>query len=185
MSPIGHQRKAMRLDFGPDYRERGIIAYQPPKIVGPAYPALLPRLDKDGNERGGVRLPAMQVPLATYFGWNRLNPRIAATDENPGNSGSTIPFAFTKEQRQSRGDPRVSIEERFESRDAFADRTEAAARRLASDGFLLDRDIAASRSPQPRVVGLDRREGAVVVHPRAQASRLGSAGFRARDTFRF
>src|SRR5262249_55871886 len=44
-----------RLDFGPNW-QRGVFSVQPPH-VGPAFPILVPQVDKDGNERDGVRLP--------------------------------------------------------------------------------------------------------------------------------
>jgi hypothetical protein len=34
------------------------------------YHVLVPQVDADGNECGGVRLPDIDVPLATYTGWN-------------------------------------------------------------------------------------------------------------------
>jgi hypothetical protein len=36
----------------------------------PRYRILVPQVDADGNERGGIRLPDIEVPLATYAGWN-------------------------------------------------------------------------------------------------------------------
>ena len=33
-------------------------------------PLLVPAVDEDGNERAGIRLPDVAVPLATYTGWN-------------------------------------------------------------------------------------------------------------------
>ncbi|RYZ67056.1 MAG: hypothetical protein EOP08_03575, partial [Proteobacteria bacterium] len=34
------------------------------------YPAIVPAVDSDGNTRSGVRMPELQVPTATYTGWN-------------------------------------------------------------------------------------------------------------------
>ena len=39
------------------------------------------------------------------------------------------------------GDPRPAIEERYDSRQAFLDRIEAAARQLVADGYLLEEDV--------------------------------------------
>src|SRR5437764_9030083 len=55
---------AYRLDYGPHWRE-GILSVQPPKVGAP-FPVLVPQVDSDGNERSGVRLPELTVPLATY-----------------------------------------------------------------------------------------------------------------------
>ncbi len=58
--------EALRLDFGPQFKKR-LITKQPPG-VGEAFPALVPQVDQDGNDPGGVRLPQPEVPLATYTG---------------------------------------------------------------------------------------------------------------------
>ena len=141
LRPPGHQRRAKPLDFGPEYLRKGIIAFQPPKVVGPTYQAKLPQLDEDGNELGGVRLPSVAVPLATYGGWNRYHSSVTDVDHYPGNSGSTIPFAWTKQERLSRADPRPSVEERYDSRAAYRDRVTAAANSLVSEARLLKRDV--------------------------------------------
>jgi Alpha/beta hydrolase domain len=142
-TPLGYQRKAMRLDFGPEFVSKGIISNEPPEVVGPKYPAKLPQLDRDGNEIGGVRLPSMQVPLATYAGWNLPKPEVADVDENLTNTGSTIPFPFSKEQRLASHDPRLSVEERYGSRDAYRARVKAAADLLVAERHLLARDVDA------------------------------------------
>ena len=54
------------LNFGPD---RAVPTVIPPE-VGDVYPSLVSAVDADGNEVGGIRLPAIAVPLATYTGWN-------------------------------------------------------------------------------------------------------------------
>jgi len=141
LRPPGHHRRAKPLDFGPDYRKKGIITVQPPKVLGPAYAAKLPQLDEDGNELGGVRLPSVAAPLATYGGWNRYRSRVTDVDHYPGNSGNTIPFAWTKKQRLERADPRASVEERYENRGAYRERVLAAAESLVSEGRLLKRDV--------------------------------------------
>ena len=55
---------ARRLDFGPDFETRGVILQEPPKVTG-AFPVLVPQVDADGIDLGGVRLPEASVPLAT------------------------------------------------------------------------------------------------------------------------
>ncbi len=146
--PPGRQRQAMRLDFGPEFRRKGIIAFQPPRVVGPPYPARLPRLDRDGNELGGIRLPAVAAPLATFTGWNRFRESVSAADHNPGNAGATIPFAWTKAERLKRGDARLSVEERYADREAYRRQAAAAARALVGEGYLLAEDapIAAAHA---------------------------------------
>ena len=42
---------------------------QPPK-EGKEYPVFVPTVDADGNDVAGIRMPAVEVPQATYLGWN-------------------------------------------------------------------------------------------------------------------
>ena len=42
----------------------------------PLLPFLVPQVDADGNEIGGILLPDVAVPLATYTGWNFRNPSV-------------------------------------------------------------------------------------------------------------
>ena len=102
---------AYRLDFGSNWRE-GILSLQPPK-VGEAFPVLVPQVDADGNERDGVRLPEISVPLATYASWNLRDASIGAPDQRVSFEDSYLPFPKTAAEREERGDPRRSIEERY------------------------------------------------------------------------
>ncbi|HXZ80134.1 MAG TPA: alpha/beta hydrolase domain-containing protein [Terriglobales bacterium] len=129
-----------RLDFGPDWN-RGIISNEPPKVLG-SYPALVPQVDKDGNDLGGVRLPSLTVPLATYTGWNLRDPSIGAPTQRCSFVGSYIPFAKTAADRRKTGDPRLSITERYQSRAQYMGLYAEAALALIKQRFLLQRDLA-------------------------------------------
>lgn len=131
---------AYRLDFGPDFRTKGIVAFDPPK-VGKAFPTLVPQVNSDGNETAGLRLPELAVPLATFTGWNLRDPKIGAPDEIQSMVGSFIPFARTKAEREKTGDPRPSIEERYSSREDYLNKIDAAARALVAQRLMLDQDI--------------------------------------------
>jgi hypothetical protein len=106
--------RAYRLDFGPHWQQ-GILSLQPPK-VGAAFPLLVPQVDADGNERDGVRLPEIAVPLATYTGWDLRDPSIGAPTQRVAFEVSYLPFPATAAQRQQTGDPRTSIAERYTGR---------------------------------------------------------------------
>jgi len=131
---------AYRLDFGPNFRSEGIVSLEPPK-VGKPFPTLVPQVDSDGNETAGIRLPEIQVPLATYAGWNLRAPELGAADELLSMVGSFIPFARTKADRLKLRDPRPSIEERYPNRQDYLERVKAAAQGLAREGYLLESDI--------------------------------------------
>jgi hypothetical protein len=127
-----------RLDFGPDW-PRGIVGFEPPHI-GKPYVGLVPAVDQDGNARAGIRLPAVQVPVATYAGWNYRAAEIGSPDQFLGEAGSIYPFAPTRVRRPA-GDSRMSIEERYTSREQYLGKIAIAARQLIGEGFLLAADL--------------------------------------------
>lgn len=129
---------AYRLDFGPNWRD-GILSIQPPK-VGEAFPVLVPQVDADGNERDGVRLPEMSVPLATYASWNLRDASIGAPDQRVSFEDSYIPFPKTTSERQKSGDPRRSIEERYGSREEYMGRYAKAVDDLIQQRWILPED---------------------------------------------
>jgi len=100
-------------------------------------PLLVPQVDEDGNERSGIRLPDVAVPLATYTGWNFRKPEIGAPNELVSLLGSSIPFPATRAARDAAKDPRRSIEERYHSREDYLARVEQAADALVKSGYLL------------------------------------------------
>ncbi len=139
---------AYRIDFGPKWQE-GILSLQPPK-VGEAFPVLVPQVDADGNERDGVRLPEITVPLATYASWNLRDPSIGAPDQRVAFEVSNIPFPKTAEGRQATGDPRRSIAERYTSREDYFVRYSKALDELVQQRSILpdDRDALLHRGEQ-------------------------------------
>ncbi|MGC2402266.1 MAG: alpha/beta hydrolase domain-containing protein [Acidobacteriaceae bacterium] len=130
--------QAYRLDFGPEW-QKGILSVQPPE-VGPPFAVLVPQVDADGNERDGVRLPEIRVPLATYAGWNLRDPSIGAPDQRVGFEGSYIPFPKSPEGRQKTGDPRKSIAERYAGRDDYLKQYKAAVDDLVGQRWILPED---------------------------------------------
>jgi hypothetical protein len=134
-----HLPRVVRLDFGPE-AEAGIATTLPPR-VGQAYPHFVPAVDADGNERSGIRLPDISVPLATYTGWNGRHPEMGAPDQIMGLMGATLPFAATLSEREASGDPRLSIEERYKSKEAYMNRVTKGAQELVVAGYLLEDDV--------------------------------------------
>jgi hypothetical protein len=130
---------AYRLDFGPNWT-RGIDDIEPPKIGAP-FVVRVPAVDADGNDRPGIRVPDLAVPLATHFGWNYRDATIGAPEHLAGEIGSYIPFARTRADRLKTGDPRLSIEERYATKDAYMAKIAAAANELVAGRFLLAKDV--------------------------------------------
>ena len=137
-------RRIRRLDFGaPD---GGSKEGQPTKIppeVGEPYPNLVPAVDQDGNETSGILLPAISVPVATCTGWNRRHRDIGGAGQILGNTGSSVAFAATRAQREADGDPRLSLEERYATREDYLKQVAEAAAALVAQGYLLEEDLDA------------------------------------------
>jgi hypothetical protein len=55
--------------------------------------------------------------------------------------GSTIPFPATRQDRETTGDPRASIQERYNSRDDYAARVRQAGQSLVDQGYALAEDL--------------------------------------------
>ena len=134
--------RAYRADYGPRFYSEGIVENEPPKI-GPAFPMLAPAVDADGNERTGIRLPEVAVPLATHTGWNLFNEKSGPTDEISSMQGSFIAFPRTKAEREAKGDPRLSIEERYAGREEYLGRVAEVAVELAEQAYVLQADVPA------------------------------------------
>ena len=146
---LPHEANAgTRLDFGPNWRD-GIMTIQPPKVSQP-FPVLVPQVDADGNEKDGVRLPEITVPLATYASWDLRDPSIGAPDQRVSFEASYLPFPKTEAEREKTGDPRKSIAERYSSREEYLTRYTAALDDLIKQRWILpeDRDPILHRATQ-------------------------------------
>jgi hypothetical protein len=131
-----------RMDYGPDYPTSRVITKEPPELGAP-FPVLVPQVDADGNDLGGVRLPAIAAPLGTYTGWNLSVPPLPDLDYLAGLQGAFQPFARTAAERSRSQDPRPSIDERYSSREDYLDRVQRAAEDLVRQRFLLSGDVTA------------------------------------------
>jgi hypothetical protein len=129
------------FDFGPQF-DKGVLSVLPPKLLGTPYSALVPRTDADGNDVAGVRLPDVAVPLATYTGWSL---RAAPPGANDGcdAAGQKIDFPATQADRLANDDPRLSIEERYPTHDAYVSAVTRAATDLGQQRLLLEQDVQA------------------------------------------
>jgi hypothetical protein len=105
----------------------------------PKIPFLVSKVDADGNELGGIRLPDVDVPLATYTGWNfrKQDP----TTEIVPLQGSFIPFPVTRAERDQTKDPRLSIQERYPSREAYLAKVKTSADNLVKQRYVRADDV--------------------------------------------
>jgi Alpha/beta hydrolase domain len=126
------------FDFGPDV-DKGFVSVLPPKLLGTPYPVFVPKVDADGNDVAGIRLPDVAVPVATYKGWALRADGLDGCDA----AGQKIAFARTRAERLATGDPRLSLEERYRDRLDYAEQLARAAAALKAQRLLLDEDEAA------------------------------------------
>jgi len=127
------------FDFGPRFDD-GIMDINPPDFSGPVYPSFVSRVDHDGNEVAGIRLPPVEAPIATTTGWALRGEEFGGPDgcEAPG---QWIPFKTTKAERLAAGDPRRSLEERYKDHDGYVKEVTKAAKKLQRQRFLLPDDV--------------------------------------------
>jgi hypothetical protein len=71
----------------------------------------------------------------------RANP--AGGDDGCDAAGQMIDFAKTRTDQMTSGDPRMSLEERYSSHDAYVNAVSATANGLARDRLLLQEDVDA------------------------------------------
>jgi hypothetical protein len=110
------------IDLGPLAND-GIGSF-PPTVLGDPRPCIVSAIDADGNERAGVRLPHVEVPLDVSFGWNPELPRAATPIELWNLVGGRVPFAAR------------TILDRYGTRDAFLDLV-----RVSTEALVVARDL--------------------------------------------
>jgi hypothetical protein len=140
LSPPEQNLREPRLDFGPRFASEGIADHIPP-AEGPAFETLVPAPDADGNDRDGVRLTELQVPLGTHTGWNQRAPETGFPWATARFDGSFVPFPRNEMEAKASGDPRPSIQTRYPTRSAFIAKVRAAAEQQVAARFLLPEDV--------------------------------------------
>jgi hypothetical protein len=97
------------------------------KVGDRAYRTLVSKVDADGNEVAGIRLPDIAVPLATYTGWNEYRPPYPK-GELADRDGSYLVF------------PAEKIAERYRNHADYLGKVQASVDRLLAERFLLKED---------------------------------------------
>ncbi len=141
--PDGRLNHLADYDFGKGFSYKdvsGVASKQPPRFIQ-TIPSLVPRVNADGNEMAGVGSVQHQVPLGTYTGWNVTKSGYEA-GKGCSLNGGFIPFARTKAERAAKGDPRLSLEERYGDHAGFVTKVRAEATRQVTEGWLFPDDAA-------------------------------------------
>jgi hypothetical protein len=142
-SPAGMAVGLMQYDYGSqlNYNDfSGVITRWPPAI-GATIPALMPKVNVDGNETVGVASVLHQAPLGTYTGWNvTAGGFFKGQPCGGGLTGGYIPFAKTRAERLASGDPRLSLEERYGTQLGYICVVLKVAQHEVAKRFLLQKD---------------------------------------------
>ncbi|HKE41929.1 MAG TPA: alpha/beta hydrolase domain-containing protein [Casimicrobiaceae bacterium] len=148
-APENFVNPVLDYDWGPQFDEfnaTGTPTNEPPPIKS-VIKMLVPAVDADGNELGGVPTVQRDAPLGTYLGWNITagpgDPGYSTTNPRPFHArqvcnyvGGMVPFAIHKADRVAAGDPRLSLEERYGTHDGYVAAVRAAADNAACQGYL-------------------------------------------------
>ena len=134
-SPV-RMRRPLRLNWGNRW-DAGIIDIEPPE-KGRPFGVRVPQVDRDGNEIAGIRMPEVVAPLGTFTGWRYRQH--GATDALVGLDGMWVPFARDEDERGD-DDSRLSIAQRYGSREAYLDCVARAARELVEEQLMLCEDV--------------------------------------------
>lgn len=108
---------------------------------GTGLPLLVPQVDTDGNDLGGILMPDLAVPLGTAAGWVFRPKSTGSPHELVMLRGAWVPLAPTQAQREKMNDPRPSLEERYASKDEFMAKVKAAIKKLIEQRLMLDDDL--------------------------------------------
>jgi hypothetical protein len=131
-------------DWGPQFdpNDASGVPMNVPPPIRQVIRMLVPRVNGDGNEIGGVPVVLLDAPLGTYLGWN-----ITATGFHQGKSctyaGGMVPFAKTRAERLANNDTRPSLEERYTDHAGYVAAVRRAADNATAQGFLLQKDAEA------------------------------------------
>lgn len=127
-----------RLELGS--RADAGIGDELPPLEYERYAALVSDVDVDLNERAGIRLPDIAVPVGSHTGWNPRHPSAGAPDQPAIFAGFTRFFAADEADRAASADPRPSIAARYADREAYAREVSDCVATLVTSRFLLAED---------------------------------------------
>ncbi|MBU8869595.1 MAG: tetratricopeptide repeat protein [Gemmatimonadales bacterium] len=170
-----------RLDPGRRWKTEGIADHVPP-LTGPRYVCLVPQVDADGNEIAGVRLPEIEVPLATFCGWKLRRPGFSNSLSR--NNGRVLPLAIDTATREAGGDGRLSIAERYATPEDYLSRAKTSLAQLLADRLILPIDhdrMQALAEKQAKLVGKLRSIEQVAVGESTEAAQTYFEQLREAD----
>ena len=108
---------------------------------GAELPLLVPQVDADGNDLGGIRMPDIAVPLGTATGWVFRPAEFGSPKDFYLLRGAWVPFAKTKAAREAANDPRLSLEERYASKEEYLTKVKAVVQKLIEERLMAESDL--------------------------------------------
>lgn len=129
---------AYRADYGPGWGN-GVVDRQPP-LLGKEIVPKVSRVDRYGNEIGGIRNVEARVPLATYTPWNLRSGFTGGSRELTDFKGTFIPFPKTETEKSLGNDPRPSIGSLYSSKAEYLKKVSTAVDALIDERFVLSMD---------------------------------------------
>lgn len=108
---------------------------------GVALPLLVPQVNADGNDVGGIQMPDIAVPLGSATGWVFRTGTQGSPQELVPLRGAWVPFAATKVQREAAHDPRPAVDERYASKEDYLAKVKDVLQKLIAQRLLLPEDL--------------------------------------------
>jgi hypothetical protein len=100
---------------------------------------MVPVVNEDGNEVGGIHTVLQEAALGTYTGWNITSDGFLK-GQVCGLRGAYSSFAKTRSDRIASHDPRMSLEERYGTQKGYVCVVQKAATNLVQRRLLLQKD---------------------------------------------
>lgn len=122
-------KEAYDADYGEEFASKGIVSIEPPRVKG-RFRTLVPQVDADGIDLGGVRMPVVAAPLGAFTGWNMRAEGTGAPRQMWPMVGSF--FAF----------PQAEIAKRYGDKAGYLKRVDEETDKLVKQRFLLETDRA-------------------------------------------
>jgi hypothetical protein len=137
---------ALRFPKIPGFHYAGALNYPSlvdhgvmPPVKRKPYPLFVPQVDADGHDVAGIRLPAIDAPVATYLGWNLRRAGFAEGDLC-GLKGSMLALPATAQDAKENADGRRSLAERYPTLETYRQAVAQSAARLVAARLLLPDD---------------------------------------------
>ena len=131
------------LNYGPDFTSVGGIQSINPPVIGLAYKEFLPMPGIDGQTLAGIQPLNVRVPVGTGTGWNLQNFTGVRSADLCSLTGSFFALPKTLTERQTSGDTRLSLVERYTDNAGYVAQVTAAVAKLVSERFLIQDDADA------------------------------------------